>query len=160
MHFPIIAIEKLDTPIENWVKSLDYEDQCLLEHTDYYGNMYLPEERKAVIESDWLKNLFDGIATINPNAETITFRDADKIEETIQTWFVNETAHLSYLAHAGECRAYDLRSAGEHFRGNWTLFYDCTDSCEIGLTSMDFIEDSVCFAGQTVRIGNIFDAHV
>ena len=158
MHFPIIVIEKLDTPIEDWVLSLDYEDRCLLEHTDYYGDMYLPEDRKAVIESDWLKNLFDGIATVNPNAETITFLDEKTICHTIREWFVNEAEHLSHMAKAGRVSAFDFRYAGEHWRDFFTLFYNCTES-EYGQTSMDFIENSVYLAGQTVRIGNIFDAH-
>lgn len=160
MHFPIIAIEKLDTPVAGWTLSLDYEDSCLLAHTDYYGDIYLPEQRKEVIESDWLKNLFDGIATINPNAETITFFDAKTIENTIRDVLNDKAKELYLMARKGNLRGFDLRYAGYHWRDFFTLFYNGTGTyADYGQTSMDFVEDSVYLAGQTVRIGNIFDAH-
>ena len=162
MHFPIICIENMATPKEQWHEP-DCEDRVLNEHTDYYGEQYSDEERKDVITSDWLKELFAGIATIDSDAETITFKDRNSINYAIQDWFTEKAKKLAQKAEEGRCRAYDFRTAGEDFRGYWTLFYDCSEDnvySGYGRTSMDFVEDSVYLAGKTVAIGNIFDAHI
>ena len=161
MHFPIICIENMATPKEYWHEP-DREDFCLNKHIDYYGEQYSAEERKDVITSGWLERLFDGIATVDSDAETLTFKDAKTIRFTIQDWFTDETERLHKMAVAGRLNAFDLRTAGEEFRGCLTLFYNCMEDtgCCYGLTSMDFVEDAKYFAGKTVAIGNIFDAHI
>lgn len=154
MHFPIIKIESLGTAREDWDINLSYEDACLNEHTDYYGDIYSPEERRDVIKSDWLKELLDGIATIDTEKETITFCDLLTIKNTLYDYYTQKAQELSEAASRQELRGYDFREAGYRFRGFNTLFVD-----DIGKTSLDFVEDAVYYAGETRQIGNIFDAH-
>lgn len=154
MHFPIIKIEPIDLPREDWDIDLDYEDCTLNEFADYYGEMYTEEERRRVIEAKWLKDLFEGIATIDTEKETITFLDLPTIKNTLAEYYNDETRRLYELAQTGQCSGYDLRSAGNHWRGYYELFV-----VDYGQTSMQFIEDATYRAGKTWQIGNIFDAH-
>lgn len=155
MHFPIIKIEPIDLPREDWDIDLNYEDGTLLEYTDYFGELYTEDKRRRVIESEWLKELLYGIATVDEEKETITFLDAQTIRNTLAEYFNDETRKLYELAQTGECSGYDIRKAGTHFRDFYTLFVD-----DYGKTSLDFVEDAVYHAGETCRIGNIFDAHI
>ena len=155
MHFPIICIEDLDTPIEDWNIDLDCEDSVLNYHTDYYGELYSKEERKEVINSDWLKELFDGIAVIDTDKETITICDEKTVRHTLEDYFEETLEHLYKMAKAHRLQGYDLRNAGFEYKGFWTLFY-----YHYGMTSLGFVEDAVYYARKTFKIGNIFDAHV
>lgn len=155
MHFPIICIEKLDTPKEEWVANLPYDDRTLNEHTDYYGEMYTKEERLDVIRSKWLKDLFDGFATVDARKGTITFLDQDTVARRFKDYLINITEELYNKAKVHNLHAYELRLAGIEYKGFSTLFYK-----DYGQTSFDFIDDAKYMAGQTFRIGNIFDAHI
>lgn len=160
MHFPIICIENVATPKEKWHEP-DCEDACLNEYTDYYGEQYSEEERKEVINSAWFEDLFQNIAVVNKEKETITFLDPDILEKNIQKYLKIQAMQLVVKAEEKGLRVYDFWKAAAQYRGYDTLFYDCSDSSGYGYgkTSMDFIEDSTYHAGQTVKIGNIFDAH-
>lgn len=154
MHFPIIKIEPIDLAREDWDIDLNYEDACLDEHTDYYGEIYSADERRAVIKSDWLKELLDGIATINTKDETITFCDSQTIKNTLYDYYLQKASELFEKAGQQEISGYDFRSAGARFRDFYTLFLE--DYC---MTSLEFVEDAAYYAGETRQIGNIFDAH-
>jgi len=155
MHFPIIKLEDPNTDKSDWETGLDYEDSVLVENTDYFGEMYSPEDRKAVIKSEWMKDLFDGIATINTEKETITFHDLKTIKATIKKYFDEEALRLSSLAEKGELSGFELRCAGKNWRDYWVLFVT-----NYGMTSMQLIENAAPFyARATFNIGNIFDAH-
>lgn len=155
MHFPIICIENLDTPKRDWVTDLPYDDKTLCEHTDYYGEMYTKEERLDVIRSKWLKDLFDGFATIDAKKGTITFLDQDTVSRRFKDYLINLTEDLYEKAKVHKLLGYELYFAGSSFKGFDTLFYK-----EYGQTSFDFIDDAKYMACQTYCIGNIFDAHI
>lgn len=154
MHFPIIKIEPIDLPREDWDIDLDCEDPVLQENTDYYGEIYSESERRKVIESSWLKRLLEGIATIDTNEETITFLDSDTISTTLNEYF-HDCANRMFAME--ELSGFDFREVGKYFRANYTLFV-FVDGC--GATSVQFVEDAIYRAGKTFRIGNIFDAHI
>ena len=154
MHFPIIKLEPVGLAREDWDIDLGYEDSTLNEHTDYYGDIYHADERRQVIESDWLKELLDGIATIDTEKETITFCDLPTIKNTLYDYYIQKVQVLSEAASQLDLSGYDFRDAGYHFRGFYTLFME-----DYGKTSMDFVEDAPYYAGETRQIGNIFDAH-
>lgn len=154
MHFPIIKLETIDTPVSDFEINLPAEDPCLDTYTDYCGDLYNTEDRKAVINSDWLKRLFDGFATINTEDETITFLDRNTIERNFREYLKELTHKLADEADKEELSGFMFRWAGVDFRDFPTLFY-----LDYVQTSFSFIEDSVYLAGQTYKIGNIFDAH-
>lgn len=155
MHFPIICIEEMSTPRKDWVNVLPYDDRTLNEHTDYYGEMYSPSERLEVIRSHWFKTLFEGYATIDAKKQTITFFDRETVERRFKDYLLNVTEELYEKAKCHNLRAYELRLAGSEYKGYYILFYK-----DYGQTSFDFIDDAKYMAGQTYRIGNIFDAHI
>lgn len=152
MHFPIIKIEPIDLARKNWDIDLDCEDPVLQENTDYYGEIYSESERREVIESSWLKKLFEGIATIDTEEETITFLNSDTISTTLNEYFHDCANELFAME---ELSGFDFRQVGICFRDYATLFV-----IEHGMTSVQFVEDAIFRAGKTFRIGNIFDAHI
>lgn len=154
MHFPIIKIEPINLAREDWDIDLNYEDSCLNEHTDYYGEIYSPEERRRVIESKWLKELLEGIATIDTEKETITYLDKQTIQNTLYDYYVQVARELCEEASKQRVSGWDFRNAGSRFRDFYTLFME-----NYGKTSLQFVEDAVYYAGETRQIGNIFDAH-
>lgn len=154
MHFPIIKIEPIDLAREDWDIDLDYEDACLNEHTDYYGELYDPEARREVIESVWFKKLLKGIATIDTEKETITFLDKETIQNTLDDYYAQTARELCEAASKQKVSGWDFLVAGSRFRGFYTLFME-----DYGKTSLQFVEDARYYAGETRQIGNIFDAH-
>lgn len=154
MHFPIIAIESLKTEKADFTEELNYGDVTLNSRCDYYGDVYSEKERAEVIGSDWLKWLFEGIATIDVENETITFLDRESIRKTIHDYLVQLAESLLSDAERGTLNRFDLRCAAEEYKGSSTLFY-----CGYGQTSFEYISDAEYCAGMTVKIGNIFDAH-
>lgn len=155
MHFPIIKIEPIDLAREDWDIDLNYEDSCLNEHTDYYGTIYPPEARRRVIESKWLKELLEGIATIDTEKETITYLDKATIQNTLYDYYVQAARELCIGASEQRVSGWNFRNAGESFRDFDTLFVE-----DYGKTSLQFVEDAQYYAGETRQIGNIFDAHI
>lgn len=155
MHFPIIAIESLETKKTDFVKSLNYDDATLNRWCDYYGEPYSKEDRKGIIKSKWLKDLFDGIAVINEEEETLTILDKETVDNTIKKYLVNLTEELHDRAENGELTMFDLRFAAKEYRGYCTLFY----TNGYGQTTFEYIEEMPWLAGRTFKIGNIFDAH-
>lgn len=154
MHFPIIKLEPIDLAREDWDRDLGYEDSTLNMWTDYYGQIYRDRERESVIKSEWLKKLLDGVATIDTEKETITFLDAGTIRQTFREYLLELTTRLHEEAERGELRGFELRYATVEYKEYDTMFY-----IECGYTCYEFIENAAWHAGETWRIGNIFDAH-
>ena len=138
MHTKIIRIESLDLPREDWKDYLDEEDETLLANTDYFGDMYDEEERRQVITSNWLKELLDGIATIDTDAETLTFLDKETIQKTLRDYYLSMAKKIMEEAENNCLSGYSFREAGRCFRDFSTLFYTC-----YGQTSLDFVEDAL-----------------
>ena len=155
MHFHVIKFEKIDTPVEDFDTELPYEDPTLLRYTDYYGEIISAEERKAVINSVWLKDLFDGVATIDTKAETITFLDEKTIKKSFKEYLKGLTSEMADKAEKEKLSGFEFRYAGVEYKGAPTLF--CID--DYVQTSFSFIEDAFYHANETWKFGNIFDAH-
>lgn len=153
MHFPIIEI--LSEGQERGEYSHMYEDATLNYFTDYYGEEYTEEDRKDTIKSEWLEEFFEGIAKVDPEKETITFLSNTEIANTLHRYYFDLLERLAEVK-TGVCMLfYQLRLAGTEYRDNPVMFWK--DGC--GHTSMGFIEDATFYAGQTFKIGNIYDAH-
>ena len=153
MHFAIIKIEALTTDKEDFATEL-FEDATLDRYSDYYGEIYSEEERREVIESSWFKDLLSGIAEVDTERETITYLDEDTIKDTFRKYLLDLTEKLRFKAEQGELTGFDFRYAGVEYKENPTMFYE-----NYAMTSFEFAEYAVYRAGETYKIGNIFDAH-
>ena len=155
MHFPIIAIENMETPRKDWVTELNQDDAVLCENTDYFGEMYSTKERLEVIRSEWFKQLFRDYAVIDANKGTITFFDPDTCWCRFKNYLKRITKKLNDDANNDKLTGYEFRRAGMDYEDYSTLFY----KDGYGYTSFMFLEDAHYYGSRTFRIGNIFDAH-
>ena len=157
MHFPIIQICKTrEDAKENRITESDlYEDRTVAYFTDYVGDTYTEEQRKEYLRKDHLKNLFAGIADVDETGK-ISFYSEEEIRATLRKEYEKVLESLEEQSEEGHIRGYDLRAAGEYFRGSEEMFYfeSCTQ-CSGG-----FMEDTPYFAGKTFYVGAIIDAHV
>lgn len=160
MHFPIICLESYDIKVEDFEINLPYEDACLNEHCDYYGEIYDSEERRRVITSEWFKNLFAGYADVDIEKETITFRDNNTVYAVFSDYLKQLTETLYEKACKGELSGYEMHIACDSYDDCMALFFMNHDYCGYGKTSFDLLDDAKLYAGQTFRIGNVFDAHI
>lgn len=155
MHFPIIEI---CSDKELFGQSL-YDDPVLQYRTDYYGEEYTEKERKNVLNSTWFKDYFDGLAEIDVENETMRIFDADTIRKTLVDYhrkLLEDLIDRDYSQRGLYAMFFDLREAGNNYKDEDILFfYD-----GYGYTSMQFIEDLVFHAGETLYIGQIYDAHI
>ena len=157
MHFPIICLEKPETEKADFAESLPSDDYTLLSHTDYAGDVYDTSARQRVIKSTWLADLFKGIATLDTEAETITFLNKETVTATFKDYLKELTESLAEKAEKGTLSEYELKMAGEEYKDCGILFCLPEDYVQ---TTMDFIDDARYRAGRTYKIGNIFDAHI
>ena len=165
MHFPIIAyaFERVDK--DEWIKVLPVDDPVLSYNTDYCGNIYSPEERKKVLKSAEFKYIFSGLGDIDVKKETIKLYDSDKIRATLLLYYKKELDKLIKMAESETTLDrmpvwelfYKFRRLGHNYCDSDILFYNVeNDYCQ---ESMPFIEDLSFYAGKTLYIQNIFDAH-
>lgn len=162
MHFPIICLEDINTPKEKWLEVLPYDDATLNYNTDYYGEKYTEDHRQGVIQSQWLKNMFEGIAVVDPVTESLYFYNQEAINQTRQRYLISKASELYEKACAEKLKYYDLYSSGMLYKGYDVIFFNNLDPNYSGYaqTSLSFIDDCRLFADRTIRIGNIFDAHI
>ena len=158
MHFPIICLENVDTPVEDWVDCLPYDDKTLQEHTDYYGEMYNAEDRKNAIKSSWLTMFFHDFADLDVEKETVTFKDEKTCDRHRMRYYRELAEELYDKAQDNHIRWYDFYQAANEYNDNSILFYLADDG--YAQASMPFVDDCIYHAGKTYRIGNIFDAHI
>lgn len=155
MHFPIIEI---CSDKELFGQSL-YDDSVLQYHTDYYGEEYSEEERKDFLNSPGFKDYFAGLAELDSAEGVLLVHDADTIRKTLVDYHEKLLERLSetdYSKRGLYAMFFDLREAGNNYKDSDMLFF--YDGC--GYTSMQFIEDLVFHAGETLYIGQIYDAHI
>jgi len=158
MHFPIIALENVETLKKDWCDDLPFDDKTLQEHTDYYGDVYNSEERRDVVNSDWFAELLDGYATLDKKRYTITFHDVDTCRRHFEEYLEDLTKELYEKAKNHTLNGYHLYVAANEYKGCSALFYLSDDG--YAQTSFDFLDDATYRAGKTYKIGNIFDAHM
>ena len=102
--------------------------------------------------------MFKGIAKVNTRGfGSITFLDADTIRETIQKEMLDIAASIQNKILKGErVRPDDVKYRAECWRWYDDLFHVEGRVC----TSGNLISDAVWYAGKTLYIGAIFDAHI
>lgn len=155
MHFPVVEILEEQKPKKDWVTNLDmYDDGVIRAETDYVADPYNKQERKEAIEGH-LTDLFEGIATIDYEEESLTFLDKDTIIRTILSAKRDKLDELIERLDKGYHLYWDLREGGKCFRDNYSLFW----FNGYGETSAQFIEDAPYWAGKKMYFGNIIDAH-
>ena len=158
MHFQIIQLDTI--PIEQMKYPHTFDDATILAETDYVGDEYNSEDRKNFIK-DILPNFFEGIATVDPEAETITFLDKDTIKKTILEHFKECISIIERHADDIEFRDKAVWHVGHAFRtfGKYYKFHYLFYHQGYAQTSMDFIED-YAYHPKVMYIGHIIDAHV
>ena len=156
MHFPIICLENVDTPVEDWCDDLPYDDKTLQEHTDYYGELYNAEQRRETIYR--LGLFFKGFADVDPDKETVTFKDEKTCDRHRMSYYYELAEELYHKAEDGKIKWFDFYQAATEYNDYSTLFYLADGG--YAQTSMSFVDDCIYNAGKTYRIGNIFDAHM
>ena len=155
MHFPIIEI---CSDKEQFGQSL-YDDPVLNYRTDYYGEEYSDEDCENLLNSTWFNNFFRGLAELNPEKRTLKIFDADTIRKTLVEYhqeLLKSLANIDYSERGIYAMFFDLREAGNNYKNSDMLFF--FNGC--GYTSMQFVEDLIYYAGDTLYIGQIYDAHI
>lgn len=153
MHFPIIELKR--NKDDRYI--LSFDDRTLNHFTDYYGEEYTKQERINTINAQWFRDLFRGLAEVDPEEGVIRVFDKETIKKTLDDYFKHLLEKLSELKNDTIIwrRFHSLRMAGYEYDDYSTLFY--VDG--VGYTSMQFVEDLVYYAGETLYIGKIYDAH-
>lgn len=157
MHFPIIQLDTV--PLSEMKYPHTFDDATILAETDYVGDEYNSEDRKHFIQ-DVLPGFFEGIATVDPEAETITFLDKDIIKRTIISHFKecisiieNKLDKVEFTNEPVWQVGHKLRMSGKYYKTEWLFYHQ-----GYAQTSMDFIEDYV-YHPKVMYIGHIIDAH-
>ena len=157
MHFPIIQLtsEKLD--LDEWIDDFTFIDDAFVQsHTDYVQEIDRKERKDWLT---WLPGLLKGLADVDLENETITFKSKEEIEKTLESYyretmekiendFYNTKMHIS-------TKFYHLRCYGRKYKDSEMLIHFGGST----YTSMLFVEDCYHYAGQTWHIGGVVDAH-
>lgn len=155
MHFPIIEILG-EGEWRGYSMQDMYDDATINYFTDYFDEPYSKKEREDVINSGIFADFFKGVATVDPEKETITFLSRETIVGTLHDYYVNLVNNLAAPATSVSELFSELRFAGQYYKGDKMMFM----FAGYGRTSMQFIEDAPLLAGQTFKIGEIYDAHI
>ena len=159
MHFPIIELKDKRVPKDERMSECElYDDSCVGYFTDYVGDEYTDEERHDYFQGGRLQKLLKGIATVDTrDFGSITFLDADTIRDTIKKEMLDIAAAIQDKILKDErVRPDDVKYEAEFWRGFDDLFHFEGRVC----TSGNLISDAVWYAGKTLYIGAIFDAHI
>ena len=158
MHFPIIEIK--DKPVKK-DERMSYcalcDDSCINYNTDYVGDEYDDDQRARLFDAEYLPKFFDGIATVDASNESITFLDDDTIRNTfdVEIRKAIDSLYKNKSKYGGCVKPDDLAYIGNYWRGFDMLFF-CDGAAD---TSGGFISYARYYAGKTLYIGNVFDAH-
>ena len=155
MHFPIIELTNHKLEAHDWIQEKDLWDDVFVEsHTDYISDVDSAEERRGWLE--WLPEFFEGLADVDLDKDEIHFKSKEEIEKTLDSYYREIVEKMEDSDQKGWRRFFDIRRYGECYKDADAIFYafGCSQS------SMQFIEDCYHYAGQTVYIGGVVDAHV
>lgn len=156
MHFPIVEILSDGEKKGQFSHIFDEGDTTINYFTDYAGEKYRKAERDYLIHGDNFADFFEGIANVDPEKETITFLSKETIVGTLHDYYVNLVNNLAAPATSVSELFSELRFAGEYYKNDSMMFI----FAGYGKSSMQFIEDAPYLAGQTFKIGEIYDAHL
>ena len=156
-HFPIVELNsELRGPGE-WIDDLSLLDNEVVNYyTDYVQDVTESERRDYLA---WLPNFFEGIADVDIEKLEVRFKSAEEIEKTLESYYreVMEMIEKDWCdaKMSVSCKFYRLRRYGRKYKDSDMLIHFDGDT----YTSMQFIEDALDHAGETLYIGGVVDAH-
>lgn len=154
--FNIIQLQKEPLNEDNALTEIDInEDSLVCSESDYLRGTVDDDIRRDIIHRD-LPGLFEGIATVDPEKETVTFLSRDTIRQTLRKEMAAVAARLMAEATKEEPNMFfwKVRQAGKRFRGCRDMFHiDCPE------LSGQFFEDAESRHGKTYHVGAIISAH-
>lgn len=154
MHFPII---KLSSDIADANERIDHydflEDSLVQYHCDYWGEDVPEDDRERYLIL--LKSVFRGLARVDVGLGTIEFFSKEEILGTLRANYASLLEKLASRLNEGYMELFHLRQSGFWYNDYQIIF--CIDGCTH--TSGQFIEDCHYYAGRTLYIGNMLDAH-
>lgn len=154
--FNIIQLQKEPLNEDNALTEEDINKNNLVcSESDYLRGTVDNDVRRDIIRRE-LPGLFEGIATVDPEKETVTFLSRDTIRQTLQREIATVTARLMEEATKEEPNMFfrKVRLAGERFRGCQDMFH--IDYPEL---SGQFFQDAEDRHGMTYYVGAIISAH-
>ena len=155
-HAAIVELQPYKIYKYNWVEpDVLNEDIGIQYHADYVGDIFSNKDRKSFIKND-LPELLEGIATVDPVRETITFLSAKEIEDTVKKEIAKAVSFIQRNIAMGDKTFFNFRYAGKWFRQDYTIIWSELAS----YTSAQFIEDAKYKEGETMYIGAIYDYHI
>ena len=155
MHFPIIELTSVKLKGYDWMQAKDlWDDSFVNSHTDYISDVESSKERKEWLT--WLPKFFEGIADVDLDKDEIHFKSEEEIKKTLDDYYREITEKMENTHEIGWRRFFDIRRYGECYKDADAIFYFC-GGCH---SSMQFIEDCYHYAGKTLYIGGVVDAHV
>lgn len=155
-NFNIIQLQKEPLNEDNALTEIDInEDSLVCSESDYLRGTVDDDVRRDIIRRV-LPGLFKGIATVDPEKETVTFLSRDTIRQTLRKEMAAVAARLMKEAAKEEPNMFfwKVRQAGKRFRGYRGMFY--IDYPEL---SGQFFEDAESRHGMTFYVGAIISAH-
>lgn len=154
MHFPIIELSTVKLEPVDWMDDSVLWDDALIEsHTDYIQSI-TRRERDGWLR--WLPSFFEDIADVDLEKDEIRFKSEEEINKTLDDYYREIVGKMQNTDYKGWRRFFEIRRFGECYKDADALFY--VNNCS--MTSMQFIEDCNHYAGQTLYIGGVVDAHV
>ena len=153
MHFPIIQLTKEKLDPDEWIDDFTFIDDAFVQsHTDYVQEIDRKERKDWLT---WLPHFFEGLADVDLENETITFKSEEEINKVLDSYYREIIQEMEETDRTGWRRFFEIRRYGECYKDSDIIFYN-----GISLSSMQFIEDCYHYAGQTWYIGGVVDAHV
>ena len=156
-HFPIVELNRELRGPGEWIDELSLVDNEVVNYyTDYVQDITESERRDYLT---WLPNFFKGIADVDIDKLEVRFKSAEEIEKTLESYYreVMEMIEKDWYGTkmSVSCKFYRLRCYGRKYKDSEMLIHFDGST----YTSMQFIEDALDHAEETLYIGGIVDAH-
>jgi len=157
-HFSIVELTSHRYEPYDWMDGLALIDNDVVNYYTDYVQDITEKERKDYLT--WLPHFFAGIADVDIEKLEVTFKSKDEIEKTLESYYreVMEMIEKDWCdaEMSVSSKFYHLRCYGRKYKDSDMLIHFDGST----YTSMQFIEDAVDHAGETLYIGGIVDAHV
>ena len=156
-HFPIVELTSHKYEPCDWMDEMSLVDNEVVQYyTDYVQDITESERRDYLT---WLPNFFKGIADVDIEKLEVRFKSAEEIEKTLESYYrevmQNIESDLVDFKMLISTKFYRLRCYGRKYKGSDMLIHFDGST----YTSMQFIEEACYYAGKTLYIGGIVDAH-
>ena len=157
-HFPIVELNRELRGSGEWIDELSLVDNEVVNYYTDYVQDITGSERRGYLT--WLLNFFKGIADVDIEKLEVRFKSAEEIEKTLESYYreVMEMIEKDWYDTKMNvsCKFYHLRCYGGKYKDSDMLIHFDGST----YTSMQFIEDALDHAGETLYIGGVVDAHV